>query len=83
MSMHSDGKRDLGKVSHSTQHIEYSTAKEHTDTMWTLEPDRRHTVKTSGRKSTQLSYLSKSKDKLIESYSSKRESHAIKYYVKV
>ena len=36
---------------------------------------------TSGGKSTQLSYLSKSKDTLIENDSSKSESHPVKYYL--
>jgi hypothetical protein len=35
----------------------------------------------SGGKRTQLSYLSKSKDALIENYSSKSESHPVKYYL--
>ena len=32
-------------------------------------------------KSTQLSYLSKSKDTLIENHSSKSESHPVNYYL--
>ena len=35
----------------------------------------------SDGKSTQLSYLSKSKDTLIENDSSKSESHTVKYYL--
>ena len=35
----------------------------------------------SGGKSTQLSYLSKSIDTLIESYSSKSKSRPLKYYL--
>ena len=35
----------------------------------------------SGGKSTQLSYLSKSKDTLIENDSNKSESHPVKYYL--
>ena len=35
----------------------------------------------SGGKSTQLSYLSKSLDTLIEPYSSKSESYRVKYYL--
>ena len=35
----------------------------------------------SGGKSTQLPYLSKSKDTLIENDSSKSESHPVKYYL--
>ena len=35
----------------------------------------------SGGKSTQLSYLSKSKDTFIENYSRKSESHPVKYYL--
>ena len=38
-----------------------------------------YTHLTSGGKSTQLLYLSKSIDTLIESYSSKSESHPVKY----
>jgi hypothetical protein len=34
---------------------------------------------TSGGKNTQLSYLSKSKDTLIQNDSSKSESHPVKY----
>ena len=35
----------------------------------------------SGGQSTQLSYLSRSIDTVIESYSSKNESHPVKYYL--
>jgi hypothetical protein len=38
-------------------------------------------VRGSGGKSTQLSYLNKSKDTLIENDSSTIESHPVKYYL--
>jgi hypothetical protein len=37
---------------------------------------------TSDGKSTRLSHLSKSEDNLIENYSSKSESHPVKYYLR-